>query len=332
MINHQVRLANRPEGLPGDETWSLTEETIGDLDAGQFLVEIHFISLDPAMRLWMTDAPSYIPPVAVGEVMRALGVGRVVASKSDAFAEGAWVSGLLGVQEYLVTDGKGLTKIDPAIAPPQTFLNALGINGLTAYFGLLDVGKPASGETVLVSAAAGGVGAIAGQIAKIKGCRVIGIAGGAPKCAYVKNDLGFDGAIDYKRENMDEALREHCPNGVDVYFDNVGGEILEAALTHLAMNGRVVLCGAISQYNETEIRGPRNYLRLLVQRGRMEGFIFTDYVKQFKTAVPEMGGWFAEGKIKAQEDIVEGGVDIFPQTFLKLFSGENFGKLMIKVR
>lgn len=331
-VNRQIRLAERPDGVPGDETWRLAEAAADAPGDGELLVEVHYISVDPAMRLWITDRPSYIPPVAVGAVMRALGVGRVIASKHEKFAAGDWVSGLLGVQDHALSDGQGLTKIDIDQAPPPTYLNALGINGLTAYFGLLSIGVPEAGQTVLVSAAAAGVGAIAGQIAKIRGCRAVGIAGGADKCAYVLDDLGFDAAIDYKREKMDAALKRHCPDGVDIYFDNVGGAILDHALAHLAMRGRIVLCGAISQYNEATVAGPKNYLSLLVRRGRMEGFIFTDFVKEFRTAVPEIAGWLKEGRLKTRDDIVEGGVDVFPETFRKLFTGANFGKLMIKLR
>ena len=330
-INHQFRLAARPVGLPKRSDWKYTEEPARDPGPGEVLVKISYISLDPAMRGWMNEGRSYIEPIKIGDVMRAGGVGHVVASQNPNFKAGDHVFGLLGVQEYATVDGKGLTKIDPNVAPLPVYLGALGITGLTAYFGLLEVGKPAPGETVVVSGAAGATGMVVGQIAKIKGGRAVGIAGGRDKCDYVVRELGFDACIDYKAENVLESLRRHCPQGINVYFDNVGGQILDAALACLARFGRVVLCGAISQYNATTPpQGPANYLSLLINSGRMEGFIVFNYASRYAEGVRELATWRAQGKLKTKEDIVE-GFQTFPETLLKLFSGENFGKLMIKV-
>ena len=276
--NRQFRLAARPVGMPKRSDWSLTAEPAREPGPGEFLVKVLLISLDPAMRGWMNEGRSYIKPVELGEVMRALGLGQVVASQHPGWAVGEFVYGLLGVQEYATTTGAGLTKVDPGIAPLPVYLSLLGMPGLTAYFGLLDVGRPQPGETVVVSAAAGAVGGVAGQIARIKGCRAVGIAGGPAKCRYITEELGYDAAIDYKAENVLVALGQHCPAGVDVYFDNVGGEILDAALLRINRGARIPICGAISQYNNTTpIKGPSNYLSLLVNRARMEGFIVTDY-------------------------------------------------------
>jgi len=331
-INHQVRLAARPVGAVKPTDWSRTEEAVPTPAAGQFVVKVLYLSLDPAMRGWMNDnKASYIPPVGLGEVMRALAVGRVVASNNAGFAVGEHVTGLLGAQEYAVTDGNGLFKVDPRLAPLPVYLSTLGMPGLTGYFGLLEVGQPKAGETVVVSGAAGAVGSVVGQVAKIKGARVVGIAGGADKCRYLVEELGFDAAIDYKRENVAEALAAHCPKGVDVYFDNVGGDILDAVLTRLARGARVVICGAISQYNNTTpVKGPANYLSLLVQRATMTGIVVSDYYPRAGQAMMEMGDWIAAGKLKTREDIVQ-GLDKFPEAFDMLFSGANQGKLVLQV-
>ena len=299
---------------------------------GEIIVKILYVSLDPAMRGWMNESKaSYMPPVAIGEVMRAIAVGRVVASKNPQFAVGDHVNGLLGVQEYAYSTGQGLAKVDPKLAPLPLYLGTLGMTGLTAYFGLLDVGQPKAGDTVVVSGAAGAVGAMVGQIAKIKGARVVGIAGGADKCRYLVEELGFDAAIDYKSEDVAAALKMHCPKGVDVYFDNVGGEILDAVLMRLAHGARIVICGAISQYNNTTpIKGPANYMQLLVNRATMKGVMVADYYPRAMEAIMEMGGWIGAGKLKSREDINE-GLENFPDTFAKLFSGENNGKLVLKV-
>jgi hypothetical protein len=281
------------------------------------------------MRGWMNEGKSYVPPVGIGEVMRAGAVGRVITSRDPSIAVGDHVVGVLGVQEYAVAKAKGLTKVDPKLVPLPVYLGTLGMPGMTAYFGLLEIGQPKPGETVVVSGAAGAVGQVVGQIAKIKGCRVVGIAGGADKCAYLRS-IGFDAAIDYKHEDVKAALKQHCPKGVDVYFDNVGGEILDIVLTQLAMHARIVICGAISQYNEAKMKGPSNYMSLLVNRAMMKGMVVFDYASRYGEAAREMAGWMATGQLKTREDVVE-GLETFPETLLKLFKGENTGKLVLKV-
>ena len=329
--NRQFLLARRPVGEATRDDFIYQEVPIGELAAGQILVKNHYLSLDPAMRGWMNEGKSYIAPVGLGDVMRALGVGEVIASQNDQFTEGDFVQGALGVQDYFLGEPKGFYKIDPTLAPLPRYLSALGMTGMTAYFALLDVGAPQSSDTVVISGAAGAVGSVAGQIAKLKGCRVIGIAGGQQKCESLINELGFDGAIDYKSENVLAGLKRECPNGVNVFFDNVGGDILDAVLSRLAPKARVVICGAISQYNNTSpVKGPSNYLSLLVNRARMEGFVVMDYASKFAAAGQEMAGWMGQGKLKSREDIVE-GLETFPETLQKLFKGENFGKLVLKV-
>jgi len=330
-INHQIKLAARPVGLPKHSDWQFAQTPVPMPGDGEVLAQVLYLSLDPAMRGWMNEGRSYIPPVGIGEVMRAGGIGRVVASRHPDFAIGDHVTGALGVQEYAVVKGAGLIKVDPKLAPLPVYLNTLGMPGMTAYFGLLDVGQPKPGETVVVSGAAGAVGATVGQIAKIKGCRAVGIAGGAAKCRYLLDELGFDAAIDYKAQDLRDGLRASCPDGVNVYFDNVGGEILDTVLTRLALHARIVICGAISQYNNTTpVRAPSNYLSLLVNRARMEGMVVFDYADRYPQARRDIAAWIASGKLKSREDIVE-GLQTFPETLLKLFSGENFGKLVLKV-
>jgi NADPH-dependent curcumin reductase CurA len=329
--NRQFRLAARPVGMPKRSDWELTTEPVPEPGEGQVLVQVLYLSLDPAMRGWMNEGRSYIPPVGIGEVMRASGAGRVVASRHPDFAAGEHVTGILNIQEYALVDGKALTKVDASKAPLPVYVSGLGMTGMTAYFGLLDVGKPEPGQTVVVSGAAGAVGTIVGQIAKIKGCRVIGIAGGAEKCRYIVEELGFDAAIDYKSENVAKALRAHCPKGMDVYFDNVGGDVLDACLLNLARRARIVLCGAISQYNATtSVKGPSNYMMLLVTRSRMEGFVVFDYADRYSEGARQLAQWLQEGKLKSREDIVK-GFETFPETLLKLFAGENTGKLILQV-
>ena len=330
-INHQVRLAARPVGLCTRNDWSFTEEPVGEPAAGDFLVKVLYVSLDPAMRGWLNESRSYIPPVAIGEVMRALAIGRVTASQHPGFAAGDYVSGSFGVQEYAVSDGKHVTKVDPDFAPLPVHLSVLGMTGKTAYFGLLEVGGVKAGETVVVSAAAGAVGSVVGQIARIKGCRAVGIAGGAEKCRYLVDELGFDAAIDYKTEDVRAALKERCPKGIDVYFDNVGGAILEAALARLARGARIVICGAISQYNVTgPPKGPSNYMALLVNRASMRGFLVGDYAARDDEATQALSAWLAAGALKSREDIVE-GLETFPETLNKLYNGDHRGKLLLKV-
>ncbi len=335
-INHQIRLASRPNGLPTRDNWSFTTAPVVEPDEGGILVRTLALSLDPAMRGWMNEGKSYIAPVEIDDVMRAGGIGVVVTSKNPAFAEGDHVSGAPGVQQYWTVGDKQIargdvSKVDLAIGSIPQWLNVLGMPGMTGYFGLMDVGLPKPGETVVVSGAAGAVGQTVGQLAKIKGCRAVGIAGGPDKCAWVVNELGFDACIDYKAGDVKAALKEHCPKGVDIYFDNVGGDILDAVLTRIARHARIVICGAISQYNnEGAVKGPANYLSLLVNRARMEGIVVFDYAPRFHLAIAEMAGYLKDGRMKSKEDIVV-GIETFPETLLKLFRGENFGKLILEV-
>jgi hypothetical protein len=331
VTNRQWRLAARPRGLPVASDWEFRAEAVPSLAEGEFLVRVLYISLDPAMRGWMNAGRSYIPPVGIGEVMRALGAGEVVESRHPGFAAGDQVTGSFGVQAYAVSDGSGVTRVSTHIAPLTTYLSALGMTGMTAYFGLFDIGKPVAGETVVVSGAAGAVGMMVGQLAKIKGCRAIGIAGGPEKCRFIVDELGFDAAIDYKHEDVRAALRDQCPDRINVYFDNVGGDILDAALTRLARHARIVICGSVSQYNnEGPARGPANYMALLVDRARMEGFLVFDFAARYQEAGAEMAGWLAEGRLRSVEDVVT-GLESFPDTLLKLFRGENIGKLILGV-
>ncbi|WP_428264348.1 NADP-dependent oxidoreductase [Haliangium sp.] len=329
--NKQIRLAQRPQGMPGDDTWTLDESDAPTPGPDQFLVRNRYVSLDPAMRGWLRDARSYIEPVQIGDVMRAGAVGEVVSSNHAKFPVGAKVMGIFGVQQYALSDGQGVVVVDDTVAELPLYLATLGMPGMSAYFGLLDIGQPKEGETVVVSAASGAVGQVVGQIAKIKGCRVVGIAGGPAKCKWVVDELGFDACIDYKNQDVVEGLKQHCPDRIDVYFDNVGGDILDAVLARLALKARVVVCGAISQYNNTgPIRGPSNYLSLLVCRARMEGFVVFDYVPRYREAAMEMAGWLTQGKLRYKLDIDE-GIENFPATLRKLFTGENFGKLLLAV-
>jgi NADPH-dependent curcumin reductase CurA len=317
--------------MPRSTDWSLVEEPVPEPGDGELLIKVLYVSLDPAMRGWMNDVRSYLPPVKLGEVMRAGGAGRVVVSRNARFPVGTHVTGMFGVQEYCLSNGKGVIAVDTSLAPLPHYLGALGTTGLSAYFGLLDIGQPKPGETVVISGAAGAVGTVAGQIARIKGCRAVGIAGGPEKCQLLTSEFGFDAAIDYREGDVKNGLREHCPKGIDVYFDNVGGDILDAALSQLARGARVVICGAISQYNNTgPVKGPANYMSLLVNRASMKGFLVFDYVDRYPEAVKELAGWYAAGKLKSREDIVD-GFETFPDTFLKLFKGENTGKLVLKV-
>jgi NADPH-dependent curcumin reductase CurA len=331
MKNRQYLLASRPVGEPTQDNWTYATGETPALADNQILVRIDYISLDPAMRGWMNDARSYIEPVGIGEVMRAGTVGEVIESTDPNFSAGDFVYGHFGVQDYAVVSTKGVHKIDPSLAPLERYLGVLGMPGMTAYFGILDTGMPQEGETVVVSGAAGAVGTVVGQIAKIKGCRVVGIAGGADKCQYLIDELGFDGAIDYKNESVRAGLKRECPKGVDVYFDNVGGDILDDVLTRINFKARIVICGAISQYNNTTpVKGPTNYLSLLVNRARMEGIVVFDNAKNYGRAAAEMAKWIGEGKLKAKEHVVE-GLEKFPDTLMMLFNGENFGKLVLKV-
>ncbi|MGV9454860.1 NADP-dependent oxidoreductase [Streptomyces sp. NPDC003635] len=330
-INHQVRLAARPVGEPRPSDWQHTQEPVGEPGDGEFLVQVLCLSIDPAMRGWMNAGRSYIRPVEIGEVMRAGAVGRVITSRHPGFAVGDHVTGSFGVQEYCVSDGRDVAKVDPAAAPLPTYLGTLGMSGLTAYFGLIDIGRPEPGQTVVVSGAAGAVGSVVGQIAKILGCRVIGIAGGEAKCRMVVDEFGFDAAIDHQSEDIRKALGRHAPDGVDVYFDNVGGDVLDAVLLRLARGARVIVCGAISQYNSTKPQGPANYLSLLVNRATMTGMVVFDYADRYAEGITQMAAWRADGRLKSLEDVVSGAVDSFPDTLMRLFRGENHGKLVLKI-
>jgi NADPH-dependent curcumin reductase CurA len=326
--NTQCRLAARPVGLPTATDWRIVDEPVPSAADGEFVVEVGYLSIDPAMRTWMNAGRSYVPPVEIGEVMRAFGVGQVIESRCDGFAVGEHVSGLFGVQRYALSDGAGVNHVDTTVAPPPVHLGALGISGLTAYFGLLDVGRPEPGQTVLVSGAAGSVGSIVGQIARIVGCRAVGMAGGEQKCRWLVEEVGFDAAIDYRTADLRASLKTHAPDGVDVFFDNVGGPALEAALNRLARGARIVLCGAVSQYNDNP-RGPANYMQLLVARGSMTGFVIFDYLQRYPEGIEQLVKWLNTGQLRSHEQIEHGDVGDFPETLLKLFRGENTGKLIL---
>ena len=327
-MNIQCRLAARPSGLPKPSDWAIVEEPVPAAADGEFVVEVDYVSIDPAMRTWMNAGRSYVPPVEIGEVMRAAAVGHVVESRHRGFAIGDEVFGLFGVQRYAVSNGAGVNKVDTSLAPATAHLGALGISGLTAYFGLLDVGRPEPGQTVLVSAAAGSVGSIVGQIARIKGCRAVGIAGGEQKCRWLVDEAGFDAAIDYTAADLRAELKAHAPGGIDVFFDNVGGQVLEAALNRLARGARIVLCGAVSQYNDAP-RGPANYMQLLVARASMTGFVIFDYQSRYPEGIAQLAKWLNTGELRSHEHIEHGDVGDFPGTLLKLFAGENTGKLIL---
>ncbi|GAB90088.1 NADP-dependent oxidoreductase [Gordonia rhizosphera] len=328
--NRQLRLAKRPVGRIDDTTWEITTEPIPEPGTGEFVVRIQYVSLDPAMRGWLNDVPSYIPPVGIGEVMRAHAVGTVCASQHDSYPVGATVAGMFGACEYALSDGRLVTLVDTDLAPAPTWLGALGFPGMTAYFGITDVGRTKPGDTVLISGAAGAVGSIAGQIASLMGCRVIGIAGGPEKCSWLTEELGFDATIDYRAGSVGRALHEAAPEGIDVYFDNVGGDILNSALAVLRTHARVVLCGAISGYNATTPPpGPSRYLSLLVNRSSMTGFIIFDYLKRFPEAQAALGNWIRRGDLITREQIETGGIEAFGTTLNMLFDGANTGKLVL---
>jgi NADPH-dependent curcumin reductase CurA len=331
-LNAQWRLAARPVGLPKASDWEYVEEAAAEPGDGQFQVELEYVSLDPAMRGWMNETRSYVPPVGIGEVMRAGAIGRITDSRHPGFEADQYVSGMFGVQRYAVSDGRAVRPVDTSLAPAPVHLGVLGMTGLTAYFGLLDLGRPEPGQTVVVSGAAGAVGSVVGQIARIKGCRTVGIAGGPEKCAWLVEELGFDAAIDYKRGDLRAELRRHTPDGVDVYFDNVGGETLDEVLRRIARGARVVICGAISQYNaEQPPRGPANYMQLLVQRASMTGFLVFDFADRYPEAIAQLAEWLRAGELQSREDVVRGGLEQFPEVFLRLFRGENTGKLILEL-
>lgn len=336
--NLQVRLARRPVGLPNESNWEFVTEKVPTPNDGDMIVKVSALSLDPAMRGWMNDAKSYIRPVELGDVMRAGGVGEVTQSRNPNFKVGDSVSGMFGAQEYCFLTPKsakhaGVTKIDTNLGTPEQWLNVLGMPGMTAYFGLKDVGLPKSGETIVVSAAAGAVGQTVGQLAKILGLRVVGIAGGKDKCDWVVDKLGYDACIDYKASPtaVRDGIKKYCKDGVDIYFDNVGGDILDTVLAKINKRARIVICGAISQYNSTSgVSGPKNYLSLLVNRARMEGMVVFDYQDRYHEAVAELSSYLKSGQMVSREHVMN-GLDTFPEALNTLFSGKNFGKLVLKI-
>jgi NADPH-dependent curcumin reductase CurA len=330
-VNKVVRLARRPHGLAVREDFTISEEAAPEPREGEFRVKAEFISLDPAMRGWMNEGRSYVPPVGIGEVMRAYAAGYIDVSRNRSFKEGDAVVGLFGVQRYAISDGKGVIRADPSIAPLQTWVGGLGMPGMTAYFGLLEVGKAKGGETVVVSAASGAVGQVVGQIARIKGCRPVGIAG-AEKCRLAVEEFGFDACIDYKRGELAEQLKAACPKGIDIYYENVGGEILDTVLTQMNRFGRIPVCGLISAYSATELPpGPRNFRSILVNRLRVQGFIVFDFAERYGEALSELSQWYRDGRLRFREDIRAGGIDAYPDVLNLLFTGGNVGKLVLKV-
>jgi len=332
MSNRMARLARRPRGMVTRADFTIEDGPVPEPGPGEFRVRIAYISLDPAMRGWMNDAKSYVAPVKIGEVMRAGAAGIVEKSNSPAFNAGDAVQGLFGVQKYAISKGERVIKLDTQQAPLERWIGGLGMPGWTAYFGLLDIAQPKAGETVVVSAASGAVGSVVGQIAKIKGCRAVGIAGGPEKCRYVTQELGFDACVDYKAGSLAHELKAACPGGIDINFENVGGEVLDTVLLQMNVFGRIALCGLISGYNATEVPpGPRNIRAVLTQRLKVQGLIVFDWADRVPEAIAQLGQWHKEGKLKAREDVREGGIDAFPEVLNLLYTGGNFGKLVLKV-
>jgi NADPH-dependent curcumin reductase CurA len=330
-INRQWKLAKRPEGLISDGDFELVEEPVGELEEGQVLVRNIYLSLDPANRGWISGGPSYVEPVQIGDVMRGITIGVVEASKNDGFAAGDLVSGTGGWQDFAVSDGTDVRVLPPSPLPLTAHLGLFGHIGLTAYFGLFDIGQPKEGETLVVSGAAGAVGSLVGQMGKIAGCRVVGIAGSDAKCAWLTDELGFDAAVNYRTENVVRALRKHCPDGIDVIFENVGGDILDAELTWINDFGRVALCGLISGYNAAErVPGPSAFPMVLIRRVRVQGFIVTDYLDRAGEAVTKMSEWFGAGRLQYKVDVYD-GLETAPTTINRLFDGSHDGKLILRV-
>ena len=331
--NRRLVLAERPTGMVDEKTVRMEQDTVPSPGAGEALARVRYLSIDPTIRTWMDDAPGYLPPIGIDEVVRAGGIAEVLESNTERYEPGQLLFGMTGWQDYVIADeGERAMQALPPGVPPTTAIGLFGITGMTAYFGLLEVGALKEGDVVVVSGAAGATGSTVGQIAKVKGAgKVIGIAGGPKKCSWAIDEMGYDATIDYKNEDVGKRLREEAPNGVDLYFDNVGGEILDAALAALALRGRVVLCGAIATYNDRgSMTGPANYRSLIIRRGRMEGFIILDYVGRFPEAQAEMAGWLGAGKIKSAEHIVE-GLEHAPEALNLLFTGGNIGKVIVKV-
>ena len=331
--NRRLVLAERPQGMVDDTTVRTEPQDVPVAGAGEALAKVRYLSIDPTIRTWMDDAPGYLPPIGIGEVIRSGGIAEVLESNTDTYQPGQLLFGMTGWQDYVIADdgARALQALPPGV-PPTTALGLFGITGMTAYFGLLDVGKMKEGDVVVVSGAAGATGSSVGQIARNKGAKkVIGIAGGKEKCSWIVDELGFDAAVDYKADNVAARLHEEAPDGIDVYFDNVGGDILNTCLAQLAMKGRVVVCGAISGYNDRgAMKGPANYVNLIRIRGRMEGFLILDYLDRMPEGQAEMAGWLAEGKIKSAEHVVE-GLEKAPEALNLLFTGGNIGKVIVKV-
>ena len=327
--NKKWILKKRPKGLVEESNFKFIEEELSELQDGEILIQTEYLSVDPTQRMWLTDMPGYLPPIQIDEVIRSGGMGRVIKSKNERFDEGDLVNGFMGWQTHLISDGKGFTKV-PEVLPIPTMLNVLGLTGITAYFGLLDIGQPNEGDTVVVSGAAGATGSVVAQIAKIKGCNVIGIAGGEEKCGWLE-DCGLDHVIDYKATKATKELGRIAKDGIDIYFDNVGGPLLEAVLFKINLNARIVICGAISNYASTDMPvGPRNLSSLIVNRARMEGFLVLDYLDKADEARQELSRWLMDGKIKHREDIQE-GIENCPNTLNRLFTGQNIGKQILKI-
>ena len=332
MINRAWKLVARPQGTFKPEDFQWTEEPVPDLAEGQVLVRVVFLSLDPTNRGWANATATYLPPIPLGSVMRGFGLGQVEASRHPAIDVGDYVQGMLGWQAYSVVDGAAVTRFErqPGV-PLEAYPAVFSFIGATAYFGLIDIGRPKEGETIVVSGAAGAVGSLVGQIGKILGCRVVGLAGSDEKCRWLTGELGFDAAINYKREPVLRRLRQHCPNGIDVYFENVGGEILDAVLALINERARIALCGLISQYNEgVPPPGPRFFGNVLIKRARIEGFIILDYAARFPEAFAALGQWMAQGRLRYRTDIVE-GLEQAPVAINRLFDGANTGKLLIRI-
>jgi len=332
MLNQQWLLAQRPEGniRPTDFIWNEIE--LKEPQTDQILVRNIYLSLDPTNRGWMADVEGYLPPVPIGGVMRGIAIGVVEASRNDRFPEGSLVQGMLGWQKYTITDGKGLNILPNMPGIPLTaHFGLFGHIGMTAYFGLLEIGKPSAGETITITAASGAVGSLAGQIGKLKGCKVVGITGSDEKCHWITEELGFDSAINYQTESVYQQLKTHCPDGIDVIFENVRGKIFDAELAHINLHARVILCGLIAQYNATEpVPGPYNFRNLLTRRGKLEGFIVLDYMDRAMEAMMELAQWYQEGKIQYHVDMVE-GLEEAPEAINRLFDGNKKGKLILKV-
>ena len=327
--NKKWILKKRPKGLVEESNFKFIEEELSELQDGEIIIQTEYLSVDPTQRMWLTDMPGYLPPIQIDEVIRSGGMGRVIKSKNERFDEGDLVNGFMGWQTHLISDGKGFTKV-PEVLPIPTMLNVLGLTGITAYFGLLDIGQPNEGDTVVVSGAAGATGSVVAQIAKIKGCNVIGIAGGEEKCGWLE-DCGLDHVIDYKATKATKELGRIAKDGIDIYFDNVGGPLLEAVLFKINLNARIVICGAISNYASTDMPvGPRNLSSLIVNRARMEGFLVLDYLDKADEARQELSKWLMDGKIKHREDIQE-GIENCPNTLNRLFTGQNIGKQILKI-